>query len=150
MLDLRHPQSEHIFAAAREMDRILMVAHKMTVASSSKREILFELTKAPIAKLLELNEHRFGSSESIRGRIAMLAKSLVMLRNLNDGKIMDDRSDGLGDCPCCSTPIKRFQPKHQPTPVDPWLVYCPQCSGIYTKPLDRLSLGGVGFGTDAI
>jgi len=150
MLDLTHPQSEHIFAAAREMDRILMVAHKMTVASSSKRQVLFELTKAPIAKLLELNVHRFGNSESIRGRIAMLAKSLVTLRNLNDGKIAEDRSDGFGDCPYCSTPIKRFQPQYKPKPDDPWLIYCPQCSDIYTKPLDRLSLDGVGFGTDAI
>ena len=150
MLDPSHPQSECIFAAAREMDRILLVAHRMTVASSSKREILFELTKAPIAQLLELNEHHFGNSESIRGRIAMLAKSLVTLRNLNDGKIADDRSDGFGNCPYCSTHIKRFQPQYKPKPDDPWLIYCPQCSNLYTKPLEKLSLVGVGFGTDAI
>jgi len=150
MLDLSNPQSEHIFAAAREMDRILMLAHKMTVASSEKRRILFQLTKAPIDELLALNRNHFGNSESIRGRIAMLAKSLLTLRNLNDGQIGNDRSDGIGDCPYCSTPIKRFQPQYRPKPDDPWLIYCPECSTIYIEPLEKLSLHGVGFGTDSI
>jgi hypothetical protein len=150
MLDLSNPHSEHIFAASREMDRILMVAHKMTVASSEKRRILFELTKAPIDSLLELNQKHFGNSESIRGRIAMLAKSLLTLRNLNDGQIIVDLSDGFGDCPYCSSPITRFQPQYKPKHDDPWLIYCPECSDMYIKPLEKLSLCGVGFGTEAI
>lgn len=150
MLDLSDPQSEHIFAAAREMDRVLAIAHKMTVADSAKRRLLFQLTKAPVRTLLDLNRNHFGNSESIRGRIAMLAESLLKLRNLNDGQITEDRSDGFGDCPYCSTPIRRFQPQHNPTPNDPWLIYCPECSRLYGKPLEKLSVYGVGFGTEMI
>lgn len=143
-------QHKDIKAAAREMDRILAIAHKMTVASSEKRQILFQLTKAPIAVLLKLNQNTFGNSESIRGRVALLAESLLTLRNLGDGQIQEDRSDGFGNCPYCMTTILRIQPQSKPKPTDPWLIYCPQCSNIYSKPLEKLSIDGVGFGTETI
>jgi len=148
MLDPSDPQTKHIQAAAREMDRIRMLAQKMTVASSDTRRLLFQLTKAPIEDLLSLNAKQFDNSESIRGRIAMLAKSLLTLRNLGDSNIHIDRSDGVGDCPFCDTPITRFQPQENPTQEDPWRIYCSQCTAIYSTEMERLAAPALGFGTE--
>jgi hypothetical protein len=153
MVNTNDAQFEFVLAAAREMDRVLMLANKMTVASSENRKLLFQLAKAPINSLLDLNRDRFDDSESIRGRIAMLAQSLLTLRNLRDGSIIEDRSDGIGACPACETPILRYQNQAQANTNSnqmAWIVYCPECSDIYQKPLEMLSVHGVGFGTDRI
>lgn len=151
MVNANDAQFEFVLAAAREMDRVLMLANKMTVASSENRKLLFQLTKAPINSLLKLNQERFEDSQSIRGRIAMLAQSLLTLRNLRDGSIVEDRSDGVGACPACETPILRYQAQAESKNSQAaWIVYCPECSDLYQKPLEMLSVYGVGFGTDRI
>lgn len=141
------PQPEHVDAAAEELDNILFVAQKMTVASSEKRQILFKLTKIPVDNLLELNRRHFDDSEAIHGRIALLAKALVTLRNLGGGAIHEDRSDGWGNCPHCETRIERFQPQEDPRPEDPWVVFCPACREVTARALERLAAPDVGFGT---
>lgn len=149
MLDFS-PQSQNIRAAAAAMDRILYTAHAMTVASSTRRRQLFQKCKAPIDELLALNEEHFGGSPQIRGNIALLAKSLVTLRNLGDGQILEDRSDGEGLCPYCATPITKYQPQYDPKSDDPYLIYCNKCSDIYIRAISKLDMPTVGFGTDAI
>lgn len=151
MVNANEPQFEFVLAAAREMDRVLMLANKMTIASSENRKLLFQLTQAPINSLLKLNRERFQNSESIRGRIAMLAQSLLILRNLKCGEITEDRSDGIGDCPACLSVILRYQTQTATTNEDAaWVAYCPECSDLYQKPLEMLAIDDVGFGTGSI
>lgn len=147
MSDLENADTNPVAAAAAQMDRIRHVAEKMTVASSETRRILFQLTKAPINELLAINRDSFDDRESIRGRIAILAKALLTLRNQSNGQILEDRSDGFGDCPVCSTAIIRHQNQSRPKPDDPWKIFCPTCCQEYSQALENLSVTGVGFGT---
>lgn len=145
-----NPQSKATQSVASEMDRILALAHKMTVASSQNRQLLFQLTKAPVETLLVINSEHFDDSQTIRTSIAMLAKSLLTLRNLGDGQIETDQSDGIGDCPYCETEITRYQPQDDPKPDDPWLIFCSQCTEIFHADYKRLTNPESGFGIDQI
>ena len=150
MLEFNDPQFEATNAVVSEMDRILALAHKMTVASSQNRQLLFQLTKAPVGSLLKINQQHFADSYVIRDSIALMAKSLLTLRNLGEGQIEIDQSDGLGNCPYCETEITRYQPQDDPQPDDPWLVFCSQCIEIFHPEFKRLANPEFGFGTDEI
>ena len=146
MADSTKPLPEHIAAAAEELDNIHFVAQKMTVASSENRQLLFKLTRIPIENLLQLNQRHFGNSDSIRGRIAMLANELLTLRNLGAGQITGECLEGSGNCPHCETPVQQCQPQKDPLPNDPWINYCPACTVFIGKAIERLTVPHVGFG----
>ncbi|GEM_PF-1944909 len=152
---------------SQELERILNLANKMTVTTSTNRQILFQLTKSPIEALLKINQSHFGNSDLIRGFIAVLAKSLLTVRSLGEGQILDDRSDGNGSCPDCDTVIQSISPDQSTAPnhstpvsrngVEPpvneflpgkdvaRIIYCPSCSVPYTAALQILSSQGFGI-----
>ena len=85
MLESSDPSRQDLVAA--ELRKVLLLANKMTIVDSAQRQILFELTKAPIHALLQLNETHYQQSDTIRDSIASLASALLKVRNLGDGTI---------------------------------------------------------------
>lgn len=140
--------------AARELRKVLLVANKMTIVDSAQRQILFELTKAPIHSLLQLNDLHFEKSPQIRGSIALLASALLKVRNLGDGKIETLGHEHPIDCPFCDTKITRLTAEdvndqsdnHDDPDANQWYVFCGQCSEEYTLALAKLSSQESGFG----
>ena len=79
MLDLNHPQTEHIFAAARLEDSILECAKRIISAHPTERSELLALCDQSIDAMRTLNSERFGSSASIAAAIDELQ---VAMRSL--------------------------------------------------------------------
>lgn len=136
--------------AAEELKKILLLANKMTTVDSERRRILFELTKAPVTKLLELSSQSTQKSNAIRENIASLARALLDLRNLGAGQIETLAQDDFIDCPHCLTTLTRTS-----TGIDnhegheAWYVYCRPCSVEYTLAFEQLCHEDAGFGVDS-
>jgi hypothetical protein len=145
MLDLDHPQSKHIFAAARLEDAILECAKKMTLAPSvRRREMLVECQQA-LGEMQALNSQHFESSPFIFDAIEELGRRLVQLAELCDGGIIEDMSAGEGCCAACGTQLTSFVP----VPSIPRSIYCSPCLEIIMPALSKLRSGD-GFRTDFI
>ena len=136
--------------AAEELKKILLLANKMTIVDSERRRILFELTKAPVTKLLELGQLSLDHRHAIRENIASLARALLDLRNLGDGQIETLAQDDFIDCPHCLTTLTRTSTgieSHQSH--EAWYVYCRPCSVEYALAFEQLCHDEVGFGVDS-
>jgi hypothetical protein len=79
MLDLNHPQTEHIFAAARLEDKVLECAKHIISAQPSERRELLALCEQSINAMRTLNSERFGSSASIASAIDELGAAMRSL-----------------------------------------------------------------------
>ena len=76
MLDLNHPQTEHIFAAARLEDAVLECAKRIVAAQTSERPELLALCEQSINAMRTLNSERFGSSVSIASAVDELQAAM--------------------------------------------------------------------------
>ncbi len=77
MLDLNHPQTEHIFVAARIEDEIR--AHLVAMRDSSikdKDARIMEITDTLIPKLHEMNNKHFGSAPGITNTLQRLESAV--------------------------------------------------------------------------
>ena len=79
MLDLNHPQAEHIFAAARLEDAVLECAKRIVSAQPSERPALLALCEQSIKAMRILNSERFGGSASIASAIDELHATMRSL-----------------------------------------------------------------------
>ncbi len=79
MLDLNHPQTEHVFAAARLEDAVLEFAKRIVSAQPSERPELLASCQQSIDAMRRLNSERFGSSASIASAIDELHAALRSL-----------------------------------------------------------------------
>jgi hypothetical protein len=79
MLDLNHPQTEHIFAAARLEDAVLECAKRIVSAQPSERPELLALCDQSIDAMRALNSERLGSSASIASAIDELQAAMRSL-----------------------------------------------------------------------
>ena len=156
MLESSDPSRQDLVAA--ELRKVLLLANKMTIVDSAQRQILFELTKAPIHALLQLNETHYQQSDTIRDSIASLASALLKVRNLGDGTIETLGHEQAIDCPFCDTKITRLTPADVANPsshqkdhpdADRWYIFCGQCSEEYTLALAKLSSVELGFGVES-
>ena len=145
MLDLNHPQSEHIFTASGLEDGVLVRAKSMTLSPSSRRLELLAECEPLLADLHTLNRDHFGASDFIATTIDDLRRRLHELATLRDGCITEDRSNGEGECAACSSKLVNFIP----VPSLPRSIYCGRCLDIIMPALLRLR-SFEGFGTDAI
>ena len=76
MLDLNHPQTEHIFAASRLEDAVLEIANRMVSAHPSERQALLASCEQQFSAVRLLNSERFGSSTSIASAIDYLQSAM--------------------------------------------------------------------------
>ena len=79
MLDLSHPQTEHIFAAARLEDAVLDCAKRIVSSHPSERPELLDLCEQSIDAMRILNSERFGGSPSIASAIDGLQNAMCSL-----------------------------------------------------------------------
>lgn len=79
MLDLNHPQTEHIFAAARLEDAILDVANRIISAQPSDRDRLLKQCEWLLDGMRTLNTEHFRNSHSIASAIDELQVALRVL-----------------------------------------------------------------------
>lgn len=145
--------------ATVELQKLLLLANRMTIVSSQKRQLLFQLAKAPLGVLLQLNDEYFEGSSGIRESLAGLAKALLNLRNLGDGNIETLDHDDYIDCPHCQSNLTHL-PDMNETESDKdsgrgetdaeasRYIFCAVCSEAYTLAFARLSVSGTGFGLE--
>lgn len=79
MLDLNHPQSKHIFAAARLEDAVRECAKRIVSAQPAERPALLALSEQSIEAMRKLNSERFGNSEFIAAAIDELQAAVRLL-----------------------------------------------------------------------
>ena len=79
MLDLNHPQTEHIFAAARLEDAVLDGAKRIITSQPSEREELLGWCEQKLDMMRTLNAEHFRSSPSIASTIDELHSALRAL-----------------------------------------------------------------------
>jgi hypothetical protein len=79
MLDLNHPQTEYIFAAARLEDAALECAKRIVSAPPSERLPVLTLCERSVDTMRKLNSEHFGSSASIASAIDELQAAIRRL-----------------------------------------------------------------------
>ncbi len=79
MLDLNHPQTEHIFAAARLQDAVMDGAKRIIAAQPSERQELLALCEQSIDSMRTLHSEHFRSSGSLATVIDELHAALRAL-----------------------------------------------------------------------
>src|SRR5437764_11593784 len=79
MLDLNHPQTEHIFSAARLQDAVLECAKRIVSVQASGRSELLTSCARSIDAMRTLNSEHFDSSASIASAIDELSAAMHSL-----------------------------------------------------------------------
>lgn len=163
MLDLDHPMTKHIFAAARAHDAVLFAAKKMTIAGQQDRLSLKDSCQAPLAQLRQLAKEHFSDRPSILLAIDEFERAVAELASLPCVPAYEALAHE--DCPACgSALLRRNEYGYPPTP---WGVrrvfqlllrgpkgkpeiYCSGCLNMIMPALAALSSCRGGFGTEAI
>jgi hypothetical protein len=151
MLDLDHPQSAHVFAAAKQLDMVRDAARRMTREDARRRIQLLEIVRPCFAALRWLQAQHFADQPALATMVDELAREVEKLAHLADGA--DEAAAGDGPrarCPACGarltdgTVYLRFFRR----PTAEW--WCCRCLAGVWAALDRVELVEEGFGTDAI
>ena len=149
MLDLEHPMTKHIFAAARAEDTVFMAGRDMTVAGRRERIRLRDGCTAAFAELRRLARDHFADRPAIPSAIDELERSLEELVSLPG--VPEDGSPAEYKCPACGAALERRGKYGFPAPDNPTDIYCSRCLQIIMQSVSALrSWAGGGFGTDAI
>jgi hypothetical protein len=142
MLDLDDPTSRHIVQASRLMDGVMVRGQQMTVSPSSVRTKLLGECIPLFAELRELARNRLTrESEAILRAIDDYEAGILAVAALGDGRIIEDRRDGKGNCPVCGSPIRHFRATN--------IVLCPKCDEHFMPAHLKLD-SPEGFGTCSI
>lgn len=148
MLDLDHPMTKHVFAAARAEDTVLMAARHMTVAGRRERAGLRDSCAAAFAELRRLALDHFADCPAIPPAIDELERSLAELASLPG--VPEDGPPAEYRCPACGAALERRGKYGFLTPDNPTDIYCSPCLEIIMPSLSALRSWEGGFGTDAI
>ena len=143
MLDLHHPQTPHVFAAARQEDLILDYCKRITLSDAAGRRFMLEVMRPAFVALRWLNQERFGNSPEITSGIDQLEHEVHVLVNLPASGTRDRWSAMFVRCPACGS-----EPR-SPDEYDP-VRYCSECLNMVMPGLERVRSWETGFGTDAI
>ena len=100
MLDLHHPQTPHVFAAARQEDLILDYCKRITLSDAAGRRFMLEVMRPAFVALRWLNQERFGNSPEITSGIDQLEHEVQALVNLPASGTRDPCSAGSFDALC--------------------------------------------------
>jgi hypothetical protein len=149
MIDQHHPMSEHIFAAARAEDAVLIAARNMTVAARRARVRLRDGCAPAFVELRRLSCDYFADHRAIPPAIDELERALTELAGLPG--VPDDGPSAEYKCPACGAELTRHGKSGFPAPDNPPdIIYCDRCLDIVMPPLQKLRSLEDGFGTDAI
>lgn len=148
MLDLDHPSSRFVFAAAQAVWAIHAAAKSMTVAPRRERLRLRDGSGPAFVELRRLARGHFADRPAIPPAIDDLERALSDLAN-RPGPPADGPLAQF-DCPACGDALQRRGLYGKPAPTNPTDIYCSRClEGIWSSLL-ILSSMGEGFGIDAI
>lgn len=145
MLDLDHPQTPHVFAAARQMDLILGCAQQMTAATGRHRNNLLEIARPCFAALRWLATNHFENSAAILDSIDDLQRALESLAALSTTQGRTDSNT----CPACGQHLA--ERAHHTSEGRPGKrQWCSGCLALVAPACQRLEASESGFGTWAI
>jgi len=142
MLDLNHPQSEHIFKASGLLGGLLQCSQRMSVVPSTVRVDLLPKAHSRIDDLRALAAEHFAKSATIAPALDELSSAFTALSNLSDGKLTTDSSDGDGPCPACGGEIMKFDAMATIKGQSPqWIILCRNCTEPFSEPFRKLESG---------
>jgi len=148
MLDLNHPQTPHVFAAAKQLDLILRYSKLTTIGTGKRRFDCYQIVEPSFNALRWLNENRFDASTDLANAIDKLDAELRTLANAEIPESAKHTVD-LKNCPRCDSTITESgtcNPIGTKISV-PAERYCFEC---LSPVIDRMSNCDRLFGTDAI
>jgi hypothetical protein len=148
MLDLDHPMSQHIFAAAGAEGAILLAARDMTTASRRERAQRRDGCAPAFAELRRLAREHFADRRAIPPAIDELEQALDKLAGLPG--VPEDGPSAKFKCPACNAALERRGRYGFPAPLNPTDIYCGRCLDIIMPALTVLRSLDDGFSTDAI
>lgn len=151
MLDLDHPQTPHVFAAARQLDLILDYCKRISYADSKERLFMLEIIRPCFAALRWLQTQRFADEPQIAASINELKRQVQALAQLGTGKAKQVGGDLPTKCPVCGERLTLYG-VYEPHPglKVPRERWCDPCLDIIMPALMRVESSNAGFGTDAI
>lgn len=144
MLDLNHPQTQYIFEASAIEDALKTRALQMSVLPSAKRLPLLEQCHYGLDELRRLNRDHFENSAFIAQTLDEAEAALNGIAQAGEGKIIEDHSNGEGNCAVCGTPITKFWPGVGPRTY--FIILCHPCNKPFMKAKEKLE-SPEGFGT---
>lgn len=147
MLDLDHPMSQHVFAAARAEDAILISARDMTTASRQERARLQAGCAPAFAELRRLSRDHFAERTAIPAAIDGLEQALAQLAASG---VAEPGPRAEYTCPVCRGELYRCDQYGFPVAENPTTIYCSPCLNVIMPFLEVLRGWEHGFGTDAI
>jgi hypothetical protein len=148
MLDLDHPMTKYVFAAARAEDTILRDAKRVTVSARRDRLRVRDGCAPAFAELRRLARDHFADRPAITPTIDALERALAELAELPG--VPEDGPPAEYTCPACGAALDRRGKYGFPAPDKPTDIYCSPCLDIIMPPLCELRSWEGGFGTDAI
>ena len=146
MLNLDHPMTQHIFAASRAEDAILIAAKLMTAVSRQESAQLQAGFATAFAELRRLSRDHFADCTAIPATIDVLEQALAQLAASRAAT--GPRPECK--CPTCSGNLGQCPSSVFWGPGDPTTVYCSACLQMIMPFLQLLRWWEQGFGTDAI
>ncbi len=142
MLDLNHPQSEHIFKASALLDALLKCSQRMSVAPSGVRAELLTHASSRIDELRALGAERFPKSTAIQPALDQLATVFVDLAGKGGGELTGDATEGDGPCPACGGDVMKFDAMAIIRGQSPqWIILCRTCTEPFSEPFRKLESG---------
>ena len=150
MLDLDHPQSPHVFAAASQLDSVRAYLRKISCSDTKARLFMLEQTRPCFVALRWIHTQHFADKPHIAVLIDLLETEVEKLVHLGDGRIeLSPVEIRPWRCPVCrirlsdgTTFIRFFKQRSD--------IWCEQCLEAAFRALDRVESVEEGFGTDAI
>ncbi len=142
MLDLNHPQTEHIFRASGLLGALLKCSQRMSVAPSVLRAELLAHANSRIEELRSLGTERFAKSTAIRPALDQLATAFADLAAKGGGELTDDATGGDGPCPACGGDVMKFDAMATIRGQSPqWIMLCRDCIEPFSEPFRKLESG---------
>jgi hypothetical protein len=145
MLDLSHPLAQHIFAASGMEDLLMLNAQRMTLLPSDERVLLLAECIPILDGLRRLNDEHFEASLFISRAIDEAQAALEQIAHANGGNIVENRTDGEGQCAACGAPLIN----HNIFPGKPYgqhIILCQRCNEPFMTAKAKLG-SSEGFGT---
>ncbi len=149
MLDLDHPMTPYIFAAARLDDAILECAKSMTLVSTPTRQELLSECLRRLDKIHWLNEDHFAASPFVFAAIEEMKTPVQALATVEVNEAAAASAAALEVCPVCGTPLTQVRSDFMPRPEDRLSGYCSPCLSVISPARQKLD-SSEGFGTWAI
>jgi hypothetical protein len=151
LLDLSHPKTPQVFAAARQLDLILEYLRKISYSDSRSRLFMIEVIRPCFVALRWLNTNRFGQSPKIAANIDALEEEAERLSQLGEGRLVQIGPEPPTRCPVCDKSLTTDRPGClRLLNVRPKVSSCSNCLGPSLRAYAAVCSIDEGFIVDAI